>query len=56
MLGLLPAAVSTEPGSEVQKPLAIVIIGGLCTATVLTLIAMPLIYELVKRPRRTQSR
>lgn len=60
MLGLLPAAASTEPGSEVQKPLAIVIIGGLCTATVLTLIAMPLIYELVKggfdraykRPRR----
>jgi len=45
MLGLVPAAVSTEAGSEVQKPLAIVIIGGLLTATVLTLITMPMIYE-----------
>jgi len=45
MLGLVPAAVSTEAGSEVQKPLAIVIIGGLLTATALTLITMPMIYE-----------
>ena len=45
MLGLVPAAISTEAGSEVQKPLAIVIIGGLLTATVLTLICLPLIYK-----------
>jgi len=45
MLGLVPAAVSTEAGSEVQKPLAIVIIGGLLTATVLTLITMPMVYQ-----------
>ena len=44
MLGLVPAAISTEAGSEVQKPLAIVIIGGLLTATVLTLICLPMIY------------
>ncbi len=45
MLGLVPAAISTEAGSEVQKPLAIVIIGGLLTATVLTLICLPMIYS-----------
>ena len=45
MLGLVPAAISTEAGSEVQKPLAIVIIGGLLAATVLTLICMPYIYR-----------
>ncbi|MEO8583681.1 MAG: CusA/CzcA family heavy metal efflux RND transporter [Flavitalea sp.] len=43
-LGLLPAALSTGIGSESQKPLAIVIIGGLCTATVLTLLIFPIIY------------
>jgi cobalt-zinc-cadmium resistance protein CzcA len=44
MLGLLPAALSTGIGSESQKPLAVVIIGGLVTATVLTLLIFPLIY------------
>jgi cobalt-zinc-cadmium resistance protein CzcA len=43
-IGLLPAAVSTGIGSETGKPLAIVIIGGLMTATVLTLLVFPLIY------------
>lgn len=43
-LGLLPAALSTGIGSESQKPLAIVIIGGLITATVLTLLIFPIIY------------
>lgn len=43
-LGLLPAALSTGIGSESQKPLAIVIIGGLITATVLTLLVFPVIY------------
>ncbi len=43
-LGLLPAALSTGIGSESQKPLAIVIIGGLVTATVFTLLVFPLIY------------
>ncbi len=44
MLGLLPAAMSTGIGSESQKPLAIVIIGGLVTATVLTLLVFPIIF------------
>ena len=44
-IGLLPAATSTGIGSEAQKPLAIVIIGGLITATILTLFIFPLIVE-----------
>jgi cobalt-zinc-cadmium resistance protein CzcA len=43
-IGLLPAALSTGIGSESQKPLAIVIIGGLITATILTLMTFPIIY------------
>ena len=43
-IGLLPAALSTGIGSETGKPLAIVIIGGLITATILTLLVFPLIY------------
>ncbi len=48
-IGLLPAAVSTGIGSETQKPLAIVVIGGLITATVLTLLVFPIIYRLFYR-------
>ncbi len=47
MIGLMPAAVSTGIGSETQKPLAIVVIGGLITATILTLLILPVIYALV---------
>jgi heavy metal efflux system protein len=43
-IGLMPAALSTGIGSESQKPLAIVIIGGLVTATVFTLLVFPIIY------------
>ena len=46
-LGLLPAALSHGIGSESQRPLAIVIIGGLVTATVFTLFIFPLIVEWV---------
>lgn len=45
-LGLLPAALSTGIGSETQRPLAVVVIGGLITATVLTLTILPSIYSL----------
>ncbi len=44
-IGLLPAAISTGIGSESQKPLAIVIIGGLITATVLTLLIFPIVFK-----------
>ena len=43
-LGLLPMALSHEIGSETQRPLAIVVIGGLFTATLLTLIVLPALY------------
>lgn len=48
-IGLLPAALSTGIGSESQKPLAIVIIGGLITATVLTLLIFPIIFWIFNR-------
>ncbi len=47
MLGLLPMALSTAIGSETQKPLAIVVIGGLISATFLTLVVLPVFYVIV---------
>ena len=46
-IGLLPAALSHGIGSETQKPLAIVVIGGLVTSTILTLLILPVIFALV---------
>ena len=43
-LGLLPMALSHDIGSETQRPLAIVVIGGLITATLLTLVVLPALY------------
>ena len=43
-LGLLPMALSHDIGSETQRPLAIVVIGGLITATLLTLVVLPVLY------------
>jgi cobalt-zinc-cadmium resistance protein CzcA len=43
-LGLLPLLAATGPGSELQKPLAVVVIGGLFTSTLLTLILLPTLY------------
>ena len=43
--GLVPLLFATGPGSEIQKPLAIVVIGGLVTATLLTLVLLPILYE-----------
>jgi heavy metal efflux system protein len=53
-IGLLPAAISSGIGSESQKPLAIVIIGGLVTATLFTLLVFPIIYHkvLIVRSRK----
>ena len=49
MLGLFPAALSTSVGSETAKPFAVVIIGGLVTATILTLTILPLLYRYFER-------
>jgi len=43
-LGFLPMAISTSAGAEVQRPLATVVIGGLTTATLLTLFVLPAVY------------
>jgi len=43
--GLIPLLFATGPGSEIQKPLAIVVIGGLVTSTLLTLILLPILYQ-----------
>ncbi len=45
MLGLVPFLFATGPGSEVQRPLAIVVIGGLITSTLLTLVVLPTLYR-----------
>ncbi|WP_020482908.1 efflux RND transporter permease subunit [Methylomonas sp. MK1] len=50
MLGLCPAALSTSVGSETAKPFAIVIIGGLITATILTLTLLPALYRYFAEP------
>jgi cobalt-zinc-cadmium resistance protein CzcA len=48
-LGFVPMAVSTDPGAEVQRPLATVVIGGLVTSTLLTLLVLPVLYRLFER-------
>jgi cobalt-zinc-cadmium resistance protein CzcA len=53
-IGLLPAALSTGIGSESQKPLAIVIIGGLVTATILTLLVFPIIFWIFHRTKQEE--
>ncbi len=55
MLGFLPMAVSTSSGAEVQRPLATVVVGGLVTATLLTLILLPIIYSFSERMHKVPS-
>ena len=56
-LGFVPMALSHAPGSEVQRPLATVVIGGLITATALTLLLFPAVYALAHRaaPRSPET-
>ncbi len=55
-LGLVPLLAATGPGSELQRPLAVVVIGGLVTSTVLTLVLLPTLYAWVERPVPRRSR
>ncbi|PZX55889.1 cobalt-zinc-cadmium resistance protein CzcA [Algoriphagus ratkowskyi] len=48
-LGFLPMAISNSAGAEVQRPLATVVVGGLISATILTLIVLPVLYVLFKK-------
>ncbi len=49
-LGFLPMALNTGTGAEVQRPLAIVVIGGIISATLLSLLVLPALYRLAMRP------
>jgi cobalt-zinc-cadmium resistance protein CzcA len=53
-LGFIPMALSTSPGSEVQRPLASVVIGGLITSTVLTLFVLPVLYRWMEDRREAR--
>lgn len=50
-LGFLPMAIATGTGAEVQRPLATVVIGGILSSTMLTLLVLPLLYRLVNQPK-----
>lgn len=51
-LGLIPLLLATGPGSEIQRPLAIVVIGGLVSSTLLTLVLLPILYRRFSAPNR----
>lgn len=55
-LGFIPMALSTGAGAEVQKPLATVVIGGLITATFLTLVVLPLLYIIFSSKRKLRMK
>jgi len=57
-LGFVPMALGIGAGAEVQRPLATVVIGGIITSTLLTLIVLPLIYLMVEQRfgRRSQEK
>jgi cobalt-zinc-cadmium resistance protein CzcA len=48
LLGLVPLAFANGIGSEVQRPLAVVVIGGLVSSTLLTLIVLPVLYKWIE--------
>ena len=52
MLGMAPAALATGIGSDIQRPLATVVLGGLASTLVLTLLALPSLYYLAERGRK----
>lgn len=54
-LGFLPMAISTSAGAEVQRPLATVVIGGLITATILTLVVLPLLYIIFSKSTHSKN-
>jgi cobalt-zinc-cadmium resistance protein CzcA len=54
-LGFLPMAISTSAGAEVQRPLATVVVGGLISATLLTLIVLPVLYALFDRKKTVKK-
>ena len=54
-LGFVPMAIATGAGAEVQRPLATVVIGGIISSTILTLVVLPALYALFNRDKRTNQ-
>jgi cobalt-zinc-cadmium resistance protein CzcA len=54
-LGFVPMALSTAPGSEVQRPLATVVIGGLVSATLLTMFVLPVVYAWLGKSAKSED-
>lgn len=54
-LGFIPMALATGTGAEVQRPLATVVIGGILSSTILTLLVLPLLYQLIHRRQEVDS-
>ena len=54
-LGFVPMALATGTGSEVQRPLATVVIGGIISSTLLTLVVLPVLYEIFHKRRKASS-
>jgi len=52
MLGMIPAALARGIGSDIQRPLATVVVGGLLSTLLLTLVALPAVYRLAERFRK----
>jgi hydrophobic/amphiphilic exporter-1 (mainly G- bacteria), HAE1 family len=61
ILGLFPLAIGTGEGAEIQAPMGVAVIGGLCTSTLLTLIVIPVVYSIIesikgmRRKRKTEE-
>ena len=53
--GFIPMAIATGVGAEVQRPLATVVIGGILSSTLLTLLVLPLLYAMVHQSKSNKN-
>jgi cobalt-zinc-cadmium resistance protein CzcA len=49
IFGIMPLLLAKGPGAEIQRPLATVVVGGLITSTLVTLLVLPLLYQAIKK-------
>ena len=54
-LGFIPMAIATGTGAEVQRPLATVVIGGIISSTLLTLLILPIVYRWMNEMKSSKS-
>jgi multidrug efflux pump subunit AcrB len=55
ILGMMPVAIGLGAGSELRAPMAVAIIGGLITSTLLSLLIVPVVYASLRRARRSED-